>query len=125
MGSSSACPRPVTQRGQSQHRRAMARGQLLSAWALLASLAMASWGVRGESTPVGSVAGHSPWSLDVLGGCLVRFSTRERFGMLVGKKEWVQQGCGSCFAQCFLDSLMRCFIPRKQLRALHCCPWLR
>uniref|UniRef100_A0A8C3UEU7 Ig-like domain-containing protein n=1 Tax=Catharus ustulatus TaxID=91951 RepID=A0A8C3UEU7_CATUS len=30
----------------------MARGQLLSAWALLASLAMASWGVRGESTPI-------------------------------------------------------------------------
>ncbi|NXU06460.1 CD3G protein, partial [Buphagus erythrorhynchus] len=26
----------------------MARGQLLSAWALLASLAVASWGVRGQ-----------------------------------------------------------------------------
>lgn len=61
-----SCPH-VLERGQSHQGRAMPGGKALSAWALLASLALASWGVRGESGGVGSAAGHSPWSLDVLG----------------------------------------------------------
>lgn len=61
-----SCPH-VLERGQSHQGRAMPGGKALSAWALLASLALASWEVRGESGGVRSVAGHSPWSLDVLG----------------------------------------------------------
>nr|XP_002189610.6 T-cell surface glycoprotein CD3 gamma chain [Taeniopygia guttata] len=38
----------VLERGQSHQRRAMAGGKALSAWALLASLAMATLGVRGQ-----------------------------------------------------------------------------
>ncbi|RLV93723.1 hypothetical protein DV515_00013347 [Chloebia gouldiae] len=40
--------RHVLERGQSHQRRAMPGGMALSAWALLASLAATSWGVRGQ-----------------------------------------------------------------------------
>lgn len=61
------------ERGRSRHRRATMRGKVLSAWALLASLAAASWGVRGESAGVGSAAGHL--FLEMLGGVLARSRT--------------------------------------------------
>lgn len=108
--SSSPSPRPARERGQSQHRRAMARGKVLSAWALLASLAVASWGVRGESAGVGSCREGAPG--------LVRFSTREGLECRWGKRNQCNKDGGACFAQCFWDSLMGCFIPMKVSSAL-------
>lgn len=96
---------PAAPRGQSQHRRAMAGGKGLSAWALLASLAVASWGVRGESAGVGSAAGHCPWCLDMPGECweraprLAEAFHQGRFGMFWGKRNQCNRDRGACFAQ--------------------------